>query len=174
MRGLGTETAIDASRNVTYYFTDELNGAVNDTISLSDHVGCAVASAHQTFTLASTAVNDTPTFTVGANQSVLEDAGTQTVNGFIAAFSQGPANESTQTLTFNTSILPADAAAFATAPAIDASGNLTYTFADDFNGAVTVTVSLSDNGGGADTSATQTFTLTATAVNDTPAIYCRS
>ena len=57
-------------------------------------------SAAQTFTIAVTAVNDAPSFTKGADQTVLEDAAAQTVAGWATALSPGPANEAGQTLNF--------------------------------------------------------------------------
>jgi VCBS repeat-containing protein len=118
-----------------------------------------------------TAVNDVPSFTVGANQSVLEDSGLHTVNGFIGTFSPGPANEAGQTVDFITS--NDNNALFSAQPTIDASGNLTYTSAANANGSATVTVQIHDNGGtangGVDTSASQTFTVTVGQVNDAPA-----
>jgi len=37
-----------------------------------------------------TAVNDVPSFTAGSDQTVLEDAGAQTVNGWATNISAGP------------------------------------------------------------------------------------
>jgi hypothetical protein len=111
-------------------------------------------------------VNDTPSFTVGADQTVNEDAGPQTVNGFATGISAGPADEAGQAVDFIVS--NNDNALFAVQPTIDASGNLTYTLAADANGSATVTVQIHDNGGGADTSAPQTFVITVNAVNDAP------
>ncbi|NKB57607.1 MAG: hypothetical protein GKS00_14870 [Alphaproteobacteria bacterium] len=124
-------------------------------------------------------INARPSFTLPAdpnrNQTVAEDAGDQTVTGFASAISAGPANESGQVLTFNVEIPAAGEALFSAAPAIDlASGNLSYTPADDANG--TTTVTLTDDGGTpgvtADdaTSAAQTFDITIDAVNDPPTI----
>ena len=48
-------------------------------------------SAAQTFTITVTAVNDAPSFTKGADQTVIEDAGLQTVAGWATAISAGPA-----------------------------------------------------------------------------------
>ena len=45
-------------------------------------------------------VNDAPSFVKGANQTVVEDAGAQTVNPWATALTKGPANESGQTLSF--------------------------------------------------------------------------
>jgi hypothetical protein len=61
---------------------------------------------------------------------------------------------------------------FATLPAIDASGNLTYTPAADANGTSTFDVVVKDSGGildnGVDTSAVTNFTITVNPVNDKP------
>ncbi|MCB1569855.1 MAG: hypothetical protein KDI72_02050, partial [Xanthomonadales bacterium] len=46
-------------------------------------------------------VNDAPSFTAGPDQTVLEDAGPQTVNPWATAISAGPPNESGQVVTFN-------------------------------------------------------------------------
>ena len=118
-----------------------------------------------------TAVNDAPSFTVGGNQTVLEDSGANTVNGFATAISRGAANEAGQTVSFLMS--NDNNALFTVQPAIDGSGNLTYTLAGNANGSATVTVQIHDNGGtangGVDTSAAQQFTITAGPVNDAPA-----
>jgi hypothetical protein len=57
-------------------------------------------------------------------------------------------------------------------PAVDATGNLTYTLAANANGSALVTIAIHDNGGtangGVDTSANQTFNINVTAVNDAP------
>src|SRR5204863_3556871 len=113
---------------------------------------------------------DAPSFVKGANQSVNEDAGAQSVGGWATAISAGAANESTQALNF---IISNDAnGLFAVQPAIAADGALTYTPAANVNGSATVTVRIHDNGGvangGNDTSGAQTFTITINAVNDAP------
>src|SRR5690606_1371650 len=60
------------------------------------------------------------------------------------------------------------------APAISATGVLTYTPAADASGTATISLALADNGGtangGIDTSPTQTFVITVTAVNDLPVL----
>ena len=62
---------------------------------------------------------------------------------------------------------------FASAPAIDAAGTLTYTPSAN-TGTATVSVQVHDNGGtangGVDTSAVQTFTITNTSSNTAPTI----
>ena len=111
-------------------------------------------------------VNDTPRFTQGANQTVDEDCGAQSVAGWAMEISPGPSDESGQALDFL--VTNDNAALFNVQPVIDSSGKLTYTPAANANGSATVTVKLHDNGGGADTSAAQTFTITVNPVNDVP------
>src|SRR5581483_11850199 len=81
-----------------------------------------------------------PTFTGAGNQTILEDAGAQTVN-WATSISPGPADESGQTviLTINNT----NAALFSTQPAINHSGQNTTS---------------------------QTFTITVQAVNDAPTL----
>src|SRR5207244_1820063 len=126
-------------------------------------------SAAQTFTITVTPVNDVPSFTKGANQTVLEDAGAQTVTPWATNLSAGP-NEAAQTLNFIVS--NTNTTLFSAQPAVAANGTLTYTPAANANGSGTVTVQVHDNGGtangGVDTSAAQTFTITVTPVNDAP------
>jgi VCBS repeat-containing protein len=137
-------------------------------VQIHDNGGGADTSVAQTFAINVSAVNDTPSFTVGGTQNVAEDAGAQTVAGFVSTFSPGPADEAGQTVDFITS--NNNNALFLVQPGIDASGNLTYTPAADANGSATVTVQIHDNGGGADTSVAQTFAINVSAVNDTPTL----
>jgi hypothetical protein len=134
--------------------------------------GGADTTASQTFTITIAPVNDAPSFTKGTDQSVLEDNATQTVTGWASSISQGPSDESVQTLMFT--VTNDNHNLFGSQPDIDAAtGTLTYTPAPDANGTATVTVTLSDSGGmangGADMSPAQTFTITVTPVNDAPA-----
>src|SRR5438094_898907 len=130
----------------------------------------ADTSATQSFTITVTAVNDAPSFTKGADQTVNEDSGLHTVAGWATAISAGPSDESGQTMDFI--VTNNNAGLFSGQPAVAANGTLTYTSAPNANGSATVYVKIHDNGGtangGADTSATQSFTITVTAVNDAP------
>ena len=148
------------------------SGSTPSTADTSTNGGSsAFSSATDTVAQTIIAINDAPSFTLAGNQSVSEDAGAQTVNSFATSIN---ANDAGQSLTsFN--ITTSNDAAFATLPAINTSnGQLTYTLADNWNGAVTVTVTLTDDGGtangGVDTSAPQSFTITASSVNDAPVL----
>ncbi|MCP4175192.1 MAG: tandem-95 repeat protein, partial [Fuerstiella sp.] len=167
------QPSVDAGTgDLTYTPAANMNGSATVTVTLSDDGGTAnggTDNSFQAFTITVNPVNDIPSFTKGANQTVNEDAGTQSVAGWATAILKGPANESGQSLTFN--LTNTNNTLFSVQPWVSA-GDLTYTPAADMNGSATVTVSLSDDGGtangGTDTSANQTFTITVTAVNDAP------
>jgi hypothetical protein len=168
------QPAVAPNGTLTYTSAPNANGTATVTVAIHDDGGTANGgvdtSATQTFTITVGAVNDAPSFTKGANQTVLEDAGAQTVAGWATAISAGPADESSQSVTFtatnNNNVL------FTVQPAVDAAGNLTWTGAPDAYGTATVSVTAHDDGGtangGVDASAPQTFTITITPVNDAP------
>ncbi|HLA17513.1 MAG TPA: Ig-like domain-containing protein [Candidatus Limnocylindrales bacterium] len=155
------------SANVRYTPDPDFNGQDSFTYTISDgNGGTDIGTVNVTVT----AVNDAPSFTKGANQTVAEDAPAQTVSGWATDLSKGPANESGQTLTFV--VTNNNNPLFASQPAISPTGTLTYTPAAAASGVATVTVTLQDSGGtangGDNTSDPQTFTITVTAVNDAP------
>lgn len=167
--------AVSPTGTLTYTPAANANGTATVTLSLQDNGGTANGgvdtSAAQAFTITVNSVNDAPAFTKGADQTVLEDAGAQTVPSWATAISAGPSNESGQTLTFNVTG-NTNPGLFGAGPTVAANGTLTYTPAANANGTATVTVALQDNGGtangGVDTSTPQTFVITVTAVNDVP------
>jgi hypothetical protein len=121
----------------------------------------------QTFTITVYSINRAPSFTIGPDQSLDEDAGPQVITSWATNISPGlGANETNQQLNF---IVTNDSPPlFAVQPSIDASGKLTYQIAAEQTGTARVSVRLHDDGGtahgGVDTSASQTFTISATGV----------
>src|SRR5206468_7666284 len=103
-------------------------------------------------------------------QTLLEDADSQTVNSFTTNISAGPADESSQTVSFI--VTNDNNSLFASQPAISPDGTLTYAPRPDAFGLAVVSVKLMDDGGtalgGVDTSPTQTFNITVTGVDDVP------
>src|SRR4029079_18341060 len=96
-------------------------------------------SPPQTFTITVNPVNDAPSFIKGADQTVNEDAGAQTVNTWATNLSAGPPNESAQSLTFlitNNS----NAALFSVQPSVSSDGTLTYTPAANAFGSAMITL----------------------------------
>ncbi len=168
------QPAISPSGTLTYTAAPDSNGVDTVSVQLWDNGGTANGGVDSTtvstFVISVTAVNDAPSFTLDStNVTVLEDATADTMPGFLAGLSAGPANESSQTVTV--SVANSNATIFSAAPAIDTNGQLTFTLATDSIGTDTVTVTAQDNGGtangGVDTTS-HTFMITVTAVNDAP------
>jgi surface protein len=141
------------------YGTNEF-GTADITIRATDSGGLYADNA---FTVTVNAVNDVPVFVAGANQTIDENSGAQTVANWATSISAGSANESGQNLTFDVSTN--NDLLFSVLPAVDpVTGTLTYTPAADSFGVASVTIRLSDDGGttngGIDTSADQVFTIT--------------
>jgi hypothetical protein len=162
--------AVASNGTLTFTPAANANGSATIGVRIKDNGGTAGGgvdtSAVQTFTITVNPVNDPPSFTKGADQTVLEDAGAQTVPNWATNISAGPADESGQTLTFLVS--NTNNGLFSVQPAVSSTGTLTFTPAPNANGSATVTVQLQDNGGGTDTSAAQMFTITVNPVNDAP------
>jgi len=156
----------------TYTYTPDPNyyGADSFTYRAQDSLGGLSSIA--TVSLSVNSVNDEPSFTAANPATVLEDAGPQTVAGWVTAFTPGPANESGQGVLGYTVDNVSNAGLFSTPPAVANDGTLSYTPAANASGSSTFEVVVQDDGGtangGDDTSTTQTFTITVTSVNDAP------
>jgi hypothetical protein len=167
------QPTVDSSGNLTYTLASNAYGLATVSVQIHDNGGTANGavdtSAAQTFTINANGINDSPSYTKGADQTVNEDSGTQTVANWATNISAGP-NETGQTLDFIVS--NDNNSLFSVQPAVDGSGNLTYTPGADKYGSATVTAQIHDNGGtangGVDTSAVQSFTITINPVNDIP------
>jgi bacillopeptidase F len=159
----GTLTGTPPS--LTFTPAANFNGATSFTFRAND--GQADSNV-ATVSITVNPVNDVPSFSAGASQTVTQPAGAQTVSGWATAISPGPANEASQTVTFLVS--STNTALFSAQPAVSPTGTLTYTPAAGASGVATLSVQIQDNGGtangGVDTSAVQTRTIT---VNAAPA-----
>jgi hypothetical protein len=115
-----------------------------------------------TFTISIAAVNDAPSFNAGSDQTAVSLLGPQSVPGWATAIAVGPADESSQSVSF--AVGNNNAGLFAAQPAVAPDGTLTYTPTALALGSATVTVRALDSGGtasgGVDTSPPQTFTIT--------------
>jgi VCBS repeat-containing protein len=166
------QPAVASNGTLTFTPAANMNGSATVTVQIHDNGGTANGgvdtSAAQTFLITITPVNDAPSFTKGADQTVLEDSGASSVAGWATAISAGP-NES-QAVDFIVS--NDNNGLFAVQPAVASNGTLTFTPALNANGSATVTVQIHDDGGtangGVNTSAAQTFTISVTGVNDAP------
>ena len=152
-----TDANIGGSFDVQSSLADDNNGLGGNTI---------------TATITVNPVNDQPNFTASNPPAITEDAGAQTVTGWISSFNPGPANESGQIVSTYIINNISNASLFSGGPIIDNSGNLTYTPVSDAFGSSTFDVKVQDNGGtangGIDTSDAQTFTITLNTMADVP------
>ncbi len=160
--GHGVTAITGGGSGVTFTPEADFSGADVFTYTISDgHGGTDTANVNVTIN----AVNDSPSFTKGADQTINEDAAAQTVNGWATNISAGQ-GESGQTVDFI--VTNDNNQLFSAQPAIAVNGTLTYKSAPNAFGGATVSVKLHDNGGGDDTSATQTFKITVKPVADLP------
>ena len=119
--------AVSSSGTLTYTPAPNAFGDAIVTLVMTDNGGTANGgvdtSTEQAFTISITPVNDVPTFTKGANQTVSEDAGFQFVSNWATNVSAGP-NESDELnfqVTNNT-----NPGLFSQQPAVFINGLLTY------------------------------------------------
>ena len=103
---------VDYTPDADYFGPDSLTFMVNDG---------ALDSDPALMTITVNPVNDAPSFTAGADEAILEDAGTQSVANWATNISPGPANESAQTVSFNLS--NDNNALFSVQPAVDNAGD---------------------------------------------------
>ena len=153
--------------DVQYTPSPDVHGLDGFGFSVSDGAATVTATAN----VAVTSVNDAPTFTAGADQVVLEDAGPRSIPGWATAISAGPSNEAGQAVSLvGWPQIPTCSARSRRSPP---SGQLTFTPAPNANGSNQLRATLHDSGGPAMAVWTcvtcpQSFTIQITAVNDPP------
>ena len=124
----------NGSATLTLRAWDRTSGTDGATASTTANGGTtAFSTATDTASIAVQPVNDAPGFVAGADQNVAEDSGPQTVVGWATGISIGPANEAGQTAAFSVTG-NTNPGLFAAAPAVGATGTLTYTSAPNANG----------------------------------------
>jgi len=163
-----TQPAVSANGSLSFLLAANTNGSSTVTVAVRDDGGTANGgidtSATQTFTISTTAVNDAPSFVMGANIEVAQDAGPQNLP-WATAINAGP-GEGSQTVQF--AVQADKPELFTVPPSITTAGRLIFTPAPGGSGIAVVTVTLQDNGGtadgGNDTSAARTFEIAVTSV----------
>ena len=89
MTQFSSQPAISSAGTLSYTPAANANGSATVSVQLHDNGGIANGgvdtSGTQTFTITVTPVNDAPSFTKGADQTVLEDSGAKTVAGWATA-----------------------------------------------------------------------------------------
>ncbi|MGH7139284.1 MAG: Ig-like domain-containing protein, partial [Pirellulales bacterium] len=122
----GSLSSMDpASAALTLDFAALQFGVAHIDLRATDQAG---ATADDVLTVTVNAVNQPPSFTIGPNQQVIENAGPQMVSPWATGISPGPPNESSQTVKFAVTS-DTNPSLFSVPPAIDSSGKLTYTAA---------------------------------------------
>lgn len=145
-----TQPTVDAEGNLSFEPAPDENGVAHVTLYLTDDGGAANGgddvSASQSFTITVRPVNDAPSFTKGADQTVGAKAGPQFVNRWADDITAGPLNEFGQELEFT--LVSDNEDLFLSPPRLDeVSGKLTFTPDPDRHGSTVVTVWLRDDGG---------------------------
>ena len=166
-----------ATGDLTYTPAPDVSGVAHVSAQLHDNGGIANGgqdtSAAAIFTITVQYVNDAPSFVLaGDPPAVNEGSGAQSVPMFATSISPSgtfppESNEAGQSVHFNVTG-DTNPGLFATPPAIDTSGNLTYMLAPDWSGSAQITVNLQDNGGA--TSDPHKFNITVNLVNHAPSI----
>ncbi|WP_237487955.1 Calx-beta domain-containing protein [Hufsiella arboris] len=150
---------VNSNGDYSYKPDQDYNGSDEFTVKADDGNGGSVLVK---IALQITPVNDVPSFTVGLDQSVLENSGAHIITNWATDLSTGPSNESNQKLTFE--VTNSNNALFSSQPQVNSSGDLTFTPSLNAEGVVTVTVYIKDDGGvidgGVDKSSSQSFTIT--------------
>ena len=135
---------IGINGNLNYQTSDpDANGQAVFQYEITDQFN--ISSADVTFTV--TPVNDAPSFTSGSLSISANNNQTYTESAWASDISSGPANESSQTLTFNIS-LNAASGFFSTAPTVNSlSGDLSFLISSNATGTAELTIVLHDSGG---------------------------
>jgi hypothetical protein len=158
---------------LTYTPAADASGVATVTVRVRDNGGADYGGldegVSQTFTITIRPVNDAPSFVAGADITVLEDAGPQSV-AWASQIRAGGADESGQGTYFAVSTdYPA---LFDAPPRVAADGTLTFQTAPNANGSANVSVWLLDTGGtalgGENSSTEHKFTIVVQPTNDTP------
>ncbi|MEG3997249.1 DUF4347 domain-containing protein, partial [Microcoleus sp. SVA1B1] len=157
----------DGTATLKYTPIANANGTANISVTVTD---ADTGTVTKPFTVTVNPVNDIPSFTATNPTTVNQNPGAQTITNWATFSPGGGTDEATQTATYTVSSIGTPGL-FATAPAVDASGNLTYTPAATASGTSTFNVQVQDSGGtangGVDTSTSLPFTIT---VNPAPTI----
>jgi hypothetical protein len=150
--------------NVDFAGQDTFTYTIEDTVNPND------GDSTGTVTVTVNQINDEPSFAATNPPPVNEDAGAQSVPGFVTSFNAG-SGETQGVLQYLVSGV-SNSGLFAAGPAVAPNGTLTYTPAADAFGTATFSVAVQDDGGtalgGDDTSPAQEFTITVNSVNDAP------
>ena len=157
--------AIDAAGNLSFTPAEDVFGDADLSVRIDDGQGSDQLSTVATFKITVNSVNDAPSFTPGADVTVDEDSGPQTVTGWATNITDGDSETDGLVFELTNNTNPS---LFSVAPAIDAAGNLSFTPADDAFGDADLSVRIDDGQGSDHLSTVATFKITVNSVNDAP------
>lgn len=168
--------SVTTTGELSFTPADNAYGSASVSITLSDNGSSegdnVNTSESQSFTITVNPINDAPTFVLGDNIVVDEDAGAQTMPAWITGISEGATNEGAQSLNDFEIVSNSNISLFSDTPSITSAGELSFTPADNLFGEATIVVTLSDSGSSigdnVNTSVEQSFTITVNSVNDAP------
>lgn len=166
--------SLSATGTLTFIPAADASGTAVVTVLGVDDGGTANGgtdtSPPKTAEIVITAVNDAPTVAIPGDISFAEDAGAQTVVGWLTGAGPGP-GESGQATAVD--VAADNPSLFADGPRVTPTGDLVFTPAANANGTARLTVTVIDDGGtasgGVDTTAAYA-TLTIRPVNDAPTL----
>lgn len=163
------ETYYSTMTNLIFKPVADANGTPYATFTHQVYDGTDYSTAGPyTMTINITAVNDEPSFTKGADQTVDENCGAKSIPAWATSLDKGATNESSQTLIFT--VTNDNNSLFSSQPAVSSTGTLTYTPTADTSGTTVCTIYLKDDGGtansGDDQSPDQTFNITVNEVEN--------
>ncbi len=170
------QPAIDAQGTLTFLPADTVGGTATLSVVLHDDGGTlnggVDTSPVQTSTIQIVPVNHAPSFMVGADVSLAQDAVAQVYPGWATSISAGPDELSLGVQTVSFVVNYDFPGMFLVPPSIAADGTLSFTLSGEQYGEVPLTIIARDNGGvahgGVDTSAPQTATIRVSYVNRAP------
>src|SRR5436190_3584953 len=146
--------------NLTY--TPNPNFFGTDTFTYTAKDSSNKVSNTATVTITVNPVNDAPSFSCGPSVIADSSLGAASFPGWATGMSPGPANESSQTLTFEVTA-NSNPGLFTAGPAVSANGTLTFTPVAGATGTANITLRVRDSGGtangGVDVSGTCSFTI---------------
>ncbi len=160
-----SQPAVSPTGTLTFTSAANASGTALVTIRLHDDGGTANGASNVwedvQFSITVNEVNDPPSFTRGANPTVAENAGAQTILNWATGITSGEPDQSVAFFVTRVS----GTLNFAAEPEISPTGTLTFTTALNSNGSATFDVVASD---GTVSSAPVTLIITATPGNDQP------
>jgi len=166
---LGSVTYDEANSRVIYdpngqlnFLADGQDGSDTFRYTITDGRG---GTATGTVTITINGINDPPSFIPGADISVDEDTGPQSIGNWATDITDG--DSETDELVFEITTI-SNPGLFRVAPAIDTAGNLTFTAAEHAVGDTDISLRIDDGRTSNHLSAIETFRITVNPVNDAP------